>query len=231
VSASTGFRSCRSVAVLGAGLALVACGGAGGAGAGAGAGAAAGGGPPDGLRAASGYAAYEGCGTDRSACAGGVPAALRRPLHLPRVTAGAGCPVTRAGTVTRFVGRLLGAGPVYPVLSGDLSFAYPPDRRSIFAGSRWGGQKVLWVGAPAAAGPVLIRGRQLDGPRAVGFGQAGVPVDELQLLASGATSPGEPAGWREWPSYTRLRAGGCYGYQVDGRSFSTAVVIRAATTA
>jgi hypothetical protein len=141
--------------------------------------------------------------------------------------------VTRTGTVTRFVGPLLGRGPVYPVLGGAIavSFAYPPARGSNFAGSRWGGQKVLWVGAPASAGPVLIRGRQLDGPRAVGFGAGGVPVDEMQLLASGATSPGEPPGWREWPSYTRLRAGGCYGYQVDGRSFSTVVVIRASTTA
>ncbi len=211
-----------SVACLGVALALAGCGGASRSPTG----------PPDGLRTTSGYAAYDGCGPDRSACAGGVPAGLRRPLRLPRVASGAACPTTGAGIATRFVGRLLGAGPVYPVLGGAvaLNFAYPPSRGSNFVGSRWGGQKVLWVGAPASAGPVLIRGRQLDGPHAIGFGPAGVPVDEMQLLASGATSPGEPAGWREWPSYTRLRAGGCYGYQVDGRGFSTVIVVRATAT-
>ncbi|HEX3873332.1 MAG TPA: hypothetical protein VHW26_04230 [Solirubrobacteraceae bacterium] len=86
-----------------------------------------------------------------------------------------------------------------------MRFDPPHGHQAVFDGSDWGAQKVLWAAAPRYAGPVLIR----------------------QLLAAGATSSGEPAGWREWPSYTRLRAGGCYAYQVDGTTFSTVIVFRA----
>jgi hypothetical protein len=150
------------------------------------------------------------------------------------VPTGAHCPVSTARRTATFVGPLAGSGPVYPVLpsDGELNFIYPPPPagQSGFAGSEWGGQKVLWVAAPRYTGPVLIRGRQLDGPHAVGFGGDRVPADEMQLLAAGAVSPGEPSGWREWPSYTRLRAGGCYAYQVDGANFSTVIVVHATPT-
>jgi len=35
---------------------------------------------------------------------------------------------------------------------------------------------------------------------------------------------------REWPSYTRLRASGCYGWQVDGETFATVIIFRATIT-
>jgi hypothetical protein len=71
---------------------------------------------------------------------------------------------------------------------------------------------------------VLIRGRQLGGSHAVGFGEGHIPNDELQLLSA----PSSAAGAREWPSFTRVRGSGCYAYQVDGTSFSTVIVFRAA---
>lgn len=191
---------------------------------------------PDGLRAAAGYASYAGCGSQprqRRECAGAAPATLRRPLHVPRVAPGGKCPVSTARTLTGFVGPLAGSGPVYPVLVPDhvspFKFVYPPPHggQANFAGSQWGGDKVLWVAAASYRGPVLIRGRQLDGSHAVGFGGDVVPNAELQLLAPGGSSSGEPEGWREWPSYTRLRAGGCYGYQVDGATFSSVIVFHA----
>ena len=187
-------------------------------------------GPADGLRATIGYASYKGCSFSRG-CSGAVPPDLRRPLRLPHLSPGMTCPVSRAQPLGAFVGPGLGPGPVYPIIgdSGVLRFNYPASQssQSPFAGSKWGGQKVLWVAAPSYRGPVLMRGRQLDGPHAIGFGAAAVPVADMQLLAPGASSPGEPPGWREWPSYTRLRAGGCYAYQVDGASFSTVIVFRA----
>lgn len=141
------------------------------------------------------------------------------------------CPVSTAHSLGAFVGPGLGSGPVYPVIgdSGVLSFNYPASQtsQSLSAGGNWGGQKVLWVAAASYRGPVLIRGRQLGGRNAIGFGLAAVPVADMQLLAPGASSPGEPPGWREWPSYTRLRGSGCYAYQVDGASFSTLIVFRA----
>ena len=159
-------------------------------------------------------------------------AALRRPLHVPRIAAGARCPVSKAHTVSPAFGPGLGPGPVYPIgfdARGTLSFAYPPPPGSQFAGSGWGGQKVLWVGRRTYRGPILIRGRQLDGSNEVRFDLGGgAPLPELAFRAgeSRGTSRGA-AGWREFPSHTRLRAPGCYGYQIDGTSFSRVVVFRA----
>ena len=80
-----------------------------------------------------------------------------------------------------------------------------------------GSQKVLWFVHPRSAGPVLIRGRRLDGPGLVRFDRGKLPAAELRI----------PAGTEERPSFTRLRSAGCYGYQIDGASFSRIVVFRA----
>jgi hypothetical protein len=150
---------------------------------------------------------------------------VRRPLHLPRLAPGAPCPASPERRVG-FVGPLAGPGPVYPV-QGMQALTFHAGAAA-FAGSPWGGEKVLWVSNASYAGPVLIRARRLDGQEAAGFGGGRVPSAELRLLAAGATSADEPAGWREWPSYTRVRGGGCYGYQVDGTDFSAVIFFRAA---
>ena len=36
-----------------------------------------------------------------------------------------------------------------------------------------------------------------------------------------------PGGGRAWITYTRVRGGGCYAYQVDGTGFSEVIVFRA----
>jgi hypothetical protein len=87
---------------------------------------------------------------------------------------------------------------------------------------------VLWISRPGYQGPLLIRGRQLDGPLAVGFGNEIVPFAELQLPpGTAAGAPLSPQGWRNWPSMSRLRSPGCYGWQIDGSDFSEVIVIRA----
>ncbi len=159
---------------------------------------------PDGLRQSTGYATYELCA---SGCAGAVPAALRRPLHLPQLRAGAPCPVSQP------------TGPVAPLDGERLAI-------ESFIGSSWSGGRVTWTAAPGYGGPVLIRGRRLDGAGAVGFGEGHVPYDELQLLASGQGSPGGRG--RAWITLARVRGPGCYAYQVDGTSFSEMIVFRAA---
>jgi hypothetical protein len=83
-----------------------------------------------------------------------------------------------------------------------------------FIGSAWNGARVTWVAAPSYTG----------GAGSVGFGEGHVPVDELQLLTAATSSPGEPSGAREWPSFTRVRTPGCYAYQVDGTNFSDVIV-------
>jgi hypothetical protein len=185
---------------------------------------------PDGLRPAGGYASYAACAAFSPGCSGAVPRALRRPLHLPRLTVAArGCPVSRSARIAGFVGPASGPGPVYPMLggSGPVTFVYPPPSTSQLAGSSWGDLKVLWVAEASYGGPVLVRGRQIDGPHAVGFGDGRVPVSEIQLLAPGAFAVGQPDGWRAWPSSARLAAGGCYAFQVDGTTFSSVVVFAA----
>jgi hypothetical protein len=89
--------------------------------------------------------------------------------------------------------------------------------------SSWSGARVTWMAAPSYTGPILIRGRGLGGPPAVGFGLGNVPFEELQLKDSAGPSAG---GARRWPSFTRVRRAGCYAYQVDGTSFSDVIVFR-----
>ncbi len=108
-----------------------------------------------------------------------------------------------------------GSGPVRPTPSTQLSL-------TPFVGSAWKGAQVTWH-ASGYSGPILIRGRQLGGSGAVGFGEGHVPYDELQLLG---TAMGAPPG--QWPSFTRVQGPGCYAYQVDGTSFSAMIVFRAA---
>jgi hypothetical protein len=152
---------------------------------------------PPGLGRTTGYAMYENCSVH---CSGAVPSALRRRLHLPSArAASASCPVHAQ------------AGPVS--LSGSLTV-----RVSSFLGSSWDGAEEAWTGKPGFRGPILIRGRQLGGAGAVGFGEGRTPYDELQIYANGKNS---------WPSFTRVRAAGCYAFQVDTAHASDVIVFKA----
>ena len=149
---------------------------------------------------------------------------LRRPLNLPTVAPGAPCPVSAVDESFDFgkygVSKGIGPGPAYPIGFAQpgsvLKFQYPPPANTAWAGSDWSGQKVLWFVSPDAVGPVLVRGRRLDGPELLRFQDGRVPPTELHLRTA-----------MDHPSYTRLRAPGCYAYQVDGPDFSYPVVFRA----
>jgi hypothetical protein len=148
-------------------------------------------------------------------------ATLARPLHLSRMGLGKDCPRSTGHPVSKAYGPALGDGPVYPIglREGVLSVARRNGRYV---------QKVLWVSAAEYQGPVLIRGARLDGPGVVRFAAGNSePSEEFRLLESGASSPDEEPGWREWPSYTEVAQPGCYAYQVDGTSFSTVLVFEA----
>jgi hypothetical protein len=187
---------------------------------------------PGGLRPVYGYSSYNQC---RSPCPGHVPALLRRRLRLARLRPGQRCPVTHRHEVRGAFPGALGAGPVFAgtsVVAGHpVGFPYPPPpagSNALFAGSKWSGFKVLWVSRPSYNGPVLIRGRQLNGPDGVGFGLDLVPFAELQFPpGTRAGAPPTANGWRNWPSTTRIRSPGCYGWQIDGDNFSEVIVIDA----
>jgi hypothetical protein len=105
--------------------------------------------------------------------------ALYRPLHVPRLEAGAPCPASGVDRSVDFrgfgVGVGAGRGPAYPVglnvADGTLVLAPAAN----FESRDWMGQKVLWVVHPRYRGPVLIRGRQLDCPYRVRFERGSVP--------------------------------------------------------
>jgi hypothetical protein len=144
--------------------------------------------------------------------------ALQRPFHLPHLAHGAACPVSHADRSVYFdrfgIARGIGPGPAYPIgLARGVLVLVPSEESEI-----WAGQKVLWFVHPRYSGPVLVRGRRLDGPGLVRFGRGAVPSGELRV----------PAGTREQPSFTRLRSLGCYAYQIDGVGFSRVIVFKAA---
>ncbi len=133
------------------------------------------------------------------------------------------CPRGQASIVNPAFGEAIGAGPAYAVglgLDATLNFVKPATNNQ-FAGSDWGGQKVLWVVSPAYPGPILIRGHQVNGPDEIRFDAGINPPNELHIEASLNSD------WRSQPSFTRLRAAGCYEYQVDGLGFSEWITFKA----
>ena len=76
-----------------------------------------------------------------------------------------------------------------------------------------------------SGGPVLIRGRRLDGPQLVRFNGEKLPSSELRIESGETVSwQGQPPGSRGVPSGVRIIAPGCYGFQIDGTSFSRIVI-------
>lgn len=169
-----------------------------------------------------------------------VLASLRRPLSLPTLAPGQRCPVSQTRQFPGGGGfsgpfTAAGPGPMYLAGGSPVEFEYPPGPDSSYHGSRWGGQKVIWVIDSEYQGPVLLRGAQLDGPRGLQFdkyigafgylgGSGSGPYRELAYLDP---SGPDTASLRTFPSAVRLRGSGCYAVQVDGEDFSEILVFRA----
>jgi hypothetical protein len=152
---------------------------------------------------------------------------LRRPLKVPTLAPGSPCPATAAGGTLGQRGNrdapevpAFGPGPAYPTLasaSAGAELVYSP------AGGLdgWGGTKMLWT-VPRYYGPIVVRGRQLDGPNELRFDRGPTWTNrlhhELRLVGP----------YRELnPAATYLLSSGCYAYQVDGRGFSYLIVFNA----
>ena len=151
----------------------------------------------------------------------------QRPVSLPVLMPEAPCPRTPGREVFRAYGPALGDGPVYPVgLGADGVLHYGSGPGQVEGG--WSYVKVLWISRPDYREPALIRGGQIDGPNELRFGEGPDPAVELQFpTETGVVSGGTAAGWRDLPSHTRVRAPGCYAYQIDGLSFSLVIVFQA----
>ena len=156
-------------------------------------------------------------------------ASLRRPLHLPKLAGGARCPISHVdrrvqwSRINIFGGSGIGRGPVYPGLPSAFLLAL----RDQQYGGPWFGGKVFWYVAPVYQGPVLIRGRRLDGPQRMGFNGGRRAGTELRIPPQQSVSwDGQPRGSRGVPSDVRVLKRGCYGVQIDGSTFSRIVVFR-----
>jgi len=184
------------------------------------------------LAAAVASALLSGCKSDSEPSTGPKPQSESSgpPLVLPSLADGKNCPVSIERRVTPEFDPALGDGPVYPVgiPHGLLEFIYPTVKTQLWYPSAWGGQKVLWVAEPSYTGPILIRGGRIDAPGRLGFGDQSVPDWKMSFPAGEAVVND---GWRQFPSYTRLKAPGCYAYQIDGDGFRTLIVFEAAVFA
>jgi hypothetical protein len=145
-----------------------------------------------------------------------------RPLHYPSLAAGALCPKTSGVKVSANYSLAIGDGPAYAVFGRDDGVLSYGDAQP-FGGGDYGGNKVLWIVSPAYHDLVLIRGHQLGGNLDVRFETGADPPKDLSFSADGS----DPCGWTGAPSYTRVKAPGCYAYQVDGLTFSEIIVFQA----
>jgi hypothetical protein len=109
--------------------------------------------------------------------------------------------------------------------AGGLKFIYPVEPAQGWYPSGWSGNKVAWVARKGFAGRVLIRGARRDGSNGLRFGDRPQPQTELRLTFS-ADDLGE-GGWLNKGTYTRVRAPGCYAWQLDGRDFTRVITFRA----
>lgn len=160
--------------------------------------------------------------------------ALRRPLRVPKIAPGSSCPRNpRRGYTTslgfNFRGPLFGPGPAYPLLldraTATIEFAWPPTNPQ-WAASGWSGTKTLWVVDRKYQGRVLVRGRQLDGQNALRF-EDGRPAFTRESALRPSPELRIEEGSTDQPSATRVRAEGCYAFQVDGESFSYLITFKA----
>ena len=154
------------------------------------------------------------------------------PLRLATIDATADCPTARGRAFNRaaapFGGIALGlggrvhaiVGVTHPELvkRGIVRLAGLPKEEGWF--------QIKWLWFTRYLGPILIRGRQLDGANPVRHGDD--PSSGFARLAI-ASGPGInfERGWRHLPGATWVRGPGCYGWQVDGRGFSETFVFEA----
>jgi hypothetical protein len=155
----------------------------------------------------------------------------RRHLNLPAIPAGERCPVSNRtrnpGPHTGYFGK----GPVFFALTwsdpkGDEArFALqgvPYEERAYRA-------KTPWISRPDYTGPILIRGRRLDGGGAdrLRF-RLGHPKPTAELeLESPARERADPSDWSFWATSMFVPGPGCYGVRIDTNNGTDVVVFEA----
>jgi len=104
----------------------------------------------------------------------------------------------------------------------------------------WWSMKTAWWIDPKETSEVLIRARRLDTPGPIVMANgvpAGTTIESIggdvdgfsdgNLLLAARDTLNVINGWRNYPGATAIRTGGCYGFQVDGKTFSYTIVFKA----
>jgi hypothetical protein len=156
-----------------------------------------------------------------------VGALLARPLALPSVAPGHRCPVTPAQDHSPVAqpadARGPGPGPLYPItfyLGEDATLHLedtPRGQDGLYA------LKVVWASTPGKyEGPVIVRVDRTDG---VGRGYVDLTYEPDASRGSAVLFVvGDTAA--DWPAFTHVSGPGCYAYQLDGRTFTQAIIFR-----
>lgn len=146
------------------------------------------------------------------------------PLRLPRIDPGEPCPTTarQPWTGPGVAAAVLGDGPLHPVAdyfrAGTVLELREQDRHADGTYE----VKVRWIGA-RYTGPVLVRVGRIDGNAAASARFSYVGQERDGGYYTELTEP-----FNDLPATTTVGGPGCYAYQIDGASFSTTVVFRAA---
>jgi hypothetical protein len=197
-----------------------------------------------GVDAAGNGTAHPATGSALAPVPEGIPAALGRPLHLPRIATGLPCPTSAVRTYPAGAGfnydyPAVGDGPFTLTGSATVPVDFTPAANDEFLGTGWPGMKVIWRVDPDYIGPVLLRGARLDGPGQLRFGSytgsvgqgtpSGASVQAQAYDELGYPGQDSRPSATTYPSDIRVQTPGCYGLQVDGTNFS--YVITFAVTA
>jgi hypothetical protein len=165
----------------------------------------------------------------------GIPASLYRPSQLVKIPAGSPCRISPSHTFPAgqgFSGAYDGVGDGPFALTGDGTVGVnfnPPPNESFFTNG-WPGTKVIWRISDSYAGPVLVRGAQLDGngtmefDRYLGAVDADAPQGSSFPTLGYITSAG--MGPTSYPSGVAVRTPGCYGLQIDGTNFTETITFQ-----
>jgi hypothetical protein len=127
-------------------------------------------------------------------------------------------PVPRVRGKVKAVAFPRGRGPVFVGLGTGGTVRYTEDTRQ---DDGWYYNKTLWAISPRYGGPVEISGHQVGGPNILLFNAAsGFPGKRLAKLRFPSR---DERGWRFGPSFTLIRAPGCYAFEIRGEGFADSV--------